>query len=113
MNSDLTRQYNLPTPVSQSIASLLEQYKLNINSTHHDNSTNGNNIMSQPSLIPDLQDLLNIKHDLEALLPLSEARVKDLKQDLNQLDRNVKIRDNGNKISLKAHSFVFSMSHFF
>ncbi|KAG2212270.1 hypothetical protein INT47_001629 [Mucor saturninus] len=101
MNPDLTRQYNLPTPVSRSISSIIEHYKLDINhptihnATHDNNSLNGsNNNLSQPSHIPDLQDLLNIKQDLEALLPLTEARVKDLKKDLSQLDRNVKIRDN-------------------
>lgn len=105
MNPDLTRQYNLPTPVSRSITSILEHYKLDINNpinhnTIHDNnsSNGGNNNQSQSSHIPDLQDLLNIKQDLEALLPLTENRVKDLKKDLSQLDRNVKIRDNGNKI---------------
>lgn len=115
MNPDLTRQYNLPTPVSNSISSILEQYKLNTNNPiihntiHDNNSLNGNNInLSQPLNIPDLQDLLNIKQDLEALLPLSESRVKDLKKDLSQLDRNVKIRDNGNKITFTHIESLYS-----
>lgn len=83
MNTDLTRQYNLPTPVSNSTTSILEQYKADNNSTTGTLS------------IPDLQDLLNLKAELETLLPLSESRVKDLKTDLNNLDHNVKIRDNG------------------
>lgn len=102
MNSDLTRQYNLPKPVSKSISSILEQYKITTtsqnshNTMHDNNSLAGNNInLSQPLHIPDLQDLLNIKQDLEALLPLTENRIKDLKKDLSLLDRNVKIRDNG------------------
>ncbi|GAA5816822.1 hypothetical protein MFLAVUS_010356 [Mucor flavus] len=96
MNTDLTRQYNLPKPVSNSTTSIIEQYKQNLNNqnTHNDNNiTTGNNV-NHPSSIPDLQDLLNMKADLEALLPLSESRVKDLKKDLSHLDKNVKIRDN-------------------
>lgn len=97
MNTDLTRQYNLPTPVSNSTASIIEQYKQNLNNqnAHNDNNTTAGNNINHPSSIPDLQDLLNMKADLEALLPLSESRVKDLKKDLSHLDRNVKIRDNG------------------
>jgi hypothetical protein len=112
MNNDLTRKYNLPTPVSNSTASLLEQYKQNINHspTNNNNSTNDNNSITSSSTsgnnnhistskksfnIPDVQDLLTIKVDMEALLPLTENRVKDLKKDLNYLDRNVRIRDNG------------------
>lgn len=83
MNTELTRQYDLPTPVSDSTHFILEQYKAD------NNSTNGT------LHIPSLQDLLTMKEDLENLLPLTETRVKDLKEDLTKLDSNVKIRDNG------------------
>ncbi|KAI9361317.1 histone acetyltransferases subunit 3-domain-containing protein [Pilaira anomala] len=96
MNTDLTRQYNLPKPVSNTTASIIEQYKQNLNNStlHNDNNTTTGNNNNHPLGIPDLQDLLNMKADLEALLPLSESRVRDLKKDLSHLDRNVKIRDN-------------------
>lgn len=99
MNTDLTRQYNLPKPVSNTTASIVEQYKQNLNSStvHNDNNITTGNNNNHPLSIPDLQDLLNMKADLEALLPLSESRVRDLKKDLSHLDRNVKIRDSGNK----------------
>lgn len=84
MNTDLTRQYDLPTPVSDSTHYILEQYKA-------DNNNTSNGTLH----IPTLQDLLTMKEDLESLLPLTELRVKDLKEDLTKLDRNTKIRDNG------------------
>lgn len=102
MNNDLTRKYNLPTPVSHSTALIVEQYKQAIrhsdnNSDNTSTPTNNNSITNTNTTtnIPELQDLLSMKADLEVILPVSENRVKDLKKDLNYLDRSVKIRDNG------------------
>ncbi|KAG1173315.1 hypothetical protein G6F70_005260 [Rhizopus microsporus] len=77
MNTESTRQYSLPRPLSNTTTTLIKL-------AHQ-----------QPLVIPDAQELLSIKADLEVLLPLAENRAQDLKRGLNKLDGNVKIYDNG------------------
>lgn len=77
MNTESTRQYSLPIPLSNTTTTLIKL-------AHQ-----------QPLVIPDAQELLSIKADLEVLLPLAENRAQDLKRGLNKLDGNVKIYDNG------------------
>ncbi|KAG0749259.1 hypothetical protein G6F57_002525 [Rhizopus arrhizus] len=49
---------------------------------------------AQPLVIPEAHELLSMRSDLEALLPISKNRVEDLKRDLRHVDENVKINDN-------------------
>lgn len=88
MENNLTRQYGPPTPVSSATAAHARQpMPRNVN-----NGVSG----SSPSInLPDTHDLSNIRTDLESLLPHTEARLMDLRQDLSQLERSVKIRDTG------------------
>ncbi|KAI8376236.1 histone acetyltransferases subunit 3-domain-containing protein [Radiomyces spectabilis] len=83
MDTDLTRQYSSPTPVSASTAALYRQFK----------SSASSHVASQIGNIPESQELLSIKADLERLLPHSEARLRHLKKELNHLEKNVKIRE--------------------
>lgn len=58
---------------------------------------------AQPFVIPEAHELLSMRSDLEALLPISKNRAEDLKRDLRHIDKNVKINDNeeGIKINTK------------
>ncbi|KAG1461023.1 hypothetical protein G6F46_005121 [Rhizopus delemar] len=49
---------------------------------------------AQPFVIPEAHELLSMRSDLEALLPISKNRAEDLKRDLRHIDKNVKINDN-------------------
>lgn len=82
MNTDLTRQYGLPQQVSNSTNAIIKQFKPTTAS-------------QQDESIPDNQQLISIKADLEALLNSSQSRIKDLKKDQMVLERSVKIRDGG------------------
>lgn len=88
MDSEATRQYSLPIPVSTSTAAHYRQLR---------NAANASSVIAatQLSAIPESQDLLKIKTDLEGLLPHSEARMQHLKKDYSHLEKNVKIKDNG------------------
>lgn len=82
MNTDLTRQYDLPQQVSNPTNAIIKQFKPTTAS-------------QQDESIPDNQQLISIKADLEALLNSSQSRIKDLKKDQIALERSVKIRDGG------------------
>jgi hypothetical protein len=58
---------------------------------------------AQPLVIPEAHELLSMRSDLEALLPISKNRAEDLKRDLRHVDENIKINDNeeGIKINTK------------
>ncbi|KAI8994778.1 histone acetyltransferases subunit 3-domain-containing protein [Pilobolus umbonatus] len=81
MNSELTRRYSQPVPVSAATSLHYRQYK------------NSTSVASSLGSIPDPQDLLNIKADLEAILPISEKRIRNFQRDLSYLKKNVKIRE--------------------
>ncbi|ORX58751.1 hypothetical protein DM01DRAFT_1333370 [Hesseltinella vesiculosa] len=81
---DATRQYSLPIPVSTSTAAHYRQLK---------NGSSSNISPSQLGAIPESQELMTIKNDLEGLLPFSETRIAELKKDYNHIDKNVKIKD--------------------
>ncbi|EPB82444.1 hypothetical protein HMPREF1544_10831 [Mucor circinelloides 1006PhL] len=81
MNQELTRRYPQPVPVSAATALHYRQYK---------NSTSVNSSLGS---IPDHIELLNIKADLEALLPLSERRIRNLTRDLSNIKKNVRARE--------------------
>jgi hypothetical protein len=83
MNTDLTRQYDLPQQVSNSTNAIIKQFKPTTTS-------------QQDESIPDNQQLTSMKADLEILLNSSQSRIKNLKKDQIALERNVKIRDGGN-----------------
>ncbi|KAI7864173.1 hypothetical protein BDF14DRAFT_1836603 [Spinellus fusiger] len=80
MDTDLTRQYTPPIPVSPATLSLYRQYRP---------------VMHGPQLghLPESHHLLSIKADLEQLLEPTETRLIHLKHDLHHLQRNVKIHD--------------------
>lgn len=89
MDADINRQYSLPIPVSTSTAAHYRQFR-------NAASTTASNITSvQLGAIPESQDLLTIKTDLEGLLPHSEARMHHLKKDYSHLEKNIKIKDSG------------------
>ncbi|CEP17161.1 hypothetical protein [Parasitella parasitica] len=81
MSQELTRRYPQPVPVSAATALHYRQYK------------NNTSVASSLGSIPDPVELLNIKADLEALLPLSERRARNLQRDLSNIKKNVRIRD--------------------
>lgn len=83
MNTDLTRQYDLPQQVSNSTNAIIKQFKPTTTS-------------QQDESIPDNQQLTSMKADLEILLNSSQSRIKNLKKDQIALERSVKIRDGGN-----------------
>lgn len=81
MNQELTRRYPQPVPVSAATALHYRQFK------------NNTSVASSLGSIPDPNELLNIKADLEALLPLSERRIRNLQRDLSNLKKNVRVRE--------------------
>ncbi|KAI8093981.1 histone acetyltransferases subunit 3-domain-containing protein [Thamnidium elegans] len=81
MNPELMRRYTQPVPVSAATALHYRQYR------------NSSSVASSLGSIPDPHELLNIKADLEALLPLSEKRARNLQIDLIHLKKNVKFRE--------------------
>lgn len=81
MNPESMRRYTQPVPVSAATALHYRQYR------------NSSSVASSLGSIPDPHELLNIKADLEALLPLSEKRARNLQRDLIHLKKNVKIRE--------------------
>ncbi|GAN09255.1 hypothetical protein MAM1_0254d08780 [Mucor ambiguus] len=81
MNHELTRRYPQPVPVSAATALHYRQYK------------NNTSVNSSLGSIPDHIELLNIKADLEALLPLSERRIRNLTRDLSYIKKNVRVRE--------------------
>jgi hypothetical protein len=93
MNTELTRQYDLPTPLSSETTSFVKQYKAV--STNNGAQNNNNIIQQLQDTIPDADDLLSIKADLEALLPITEIRVKSFKKDLIALDKLAHVREGG------------------
>jgi hypothetical protein len=93
MNTELTRQYDLPTPLSNKTTSLVKQYKAI--SANHIAQNNGNTIQQLQDAIPNADDLINIKADLEALLPITENRVKSFKKDLYTLEKLAQNREGG------------------
>ncbi|KAL0095905.1 histone acetyltransferases subunit 3-domain-containing protein [Phycomyces blakesleeanus] len=82
MENDRVHQYSPPVAVSASTAS---QYR-------HFSSTGP----LAAGGIPGPQDLLNIKVDLENLLPEADARLRFLRKDSKYLERITKIRDDKN-----------------
>jgi hypothetical protein len=81
MNSELTRRYAQPVPVSAATALHYRQYR------------NSSSVASSLGSIPDPSDLLHIKADLEALLPISEKRVRNLQRDLSYVKKNIRVRE--------------------
>ncbi|KAI8079026.1 uncharacterized protein B0P05DRAFT_470477 [Gilbertella persicaria] len=81
MSSELTRRY--PQPVSVSAATAL----------HYRQFRNSSSVASSLGSIPESTDLLNIKADLESLLPISEKRIRHLQRDLTNLKKNIRARD--------------------
>lgn len=82
MNQETTtRRYTQPVPVSAATALHYRQYRTS------------SSVASSLGSIPDPTDLLSIKADLEALLPLSEKRIRNLQRDLGYLKKNVKVRE--------------------
>ncbi|GAA5796595.1 hypothetical protein HPULCUR_001968 [Helicostylum pulchrum] len=81
MNPELMRRYTQPVPVSAATALHYRQYR------------NSSSVASSLGSIPDPHELLNIKADLEALLPLAEKRARNLQRDLIHLKKNVKFRE--------------------
>jgi hypothetical protein len=81
MNQELTRRYPQPVPVSAATALHYRQFKTNTN------------VASSIGSIPDPNELLNIKADLEAIIPLSERRIRNLQRDLSNLKKNVRARE--------------------
>ncbi|KAI8641698.1 histone acetyltransferases subunit 3-domain-containing protein [Parasitella parasitica] len=80
MNTDLTRQYGIPQKVSNTTNSIIKQFKPTVSP-------------QQDECIPDNQELIIIKADLESMLHSSQSRIKNLKKDQLVLERHVKIRD--------------------
>ncbi|CAO3658335.1 unnamed protein product [Rhizopus stolonifer] len=74
------RRYSQPIPVSPSTSLHYRQFK------------NSSSVSSTIGYIPDPIDLVKIKSDLEALLPMSERRIHNLQKDLIHLKKNVKIK---------------------
>jgi GTPase SAR1 family protein len=81
MNSELTRRYAQPVPVSAATALHYRQYR------------NSSSVASSLGSIPDPSDLLNIKADLEALLPITEKRIRNLQRDLANVKKNIRVRE--------------------
>lgn len=92
MNGELTRQYELPIPLSSETTTLVKHYKEVLANNTQNNS---NAIQQLQDTIPDADDLLKIKADLEKLLSKSESRVKTFKKDLIVLDKLVHSREGG------------------
>ncbi|KAI9020659.1 hypothetical protein CLU79DRAFT_719780 [Phycomyces nitens] len=86
MDTELTRQYSSPTPVSTSTIALYRQFR---------QPTIGSHGPTQFGNLPESNDLLAIKANLEGLLTSAETRHRRLRRDLNHLEKNVKIHDNG------------------
>lgn len=80
MNQELTRRYPQPVPVSAATALHYRQFK------------NNTSVASSLGSIPDPNELLNIKADLETLLPLSERRIRNLQRDISNLKKSVRVR---------------------
>ncbi|CEG72147.1 hypothetical protein RMATCC62417_07755 [Rhizopus microsporus] len=74
------RRYSQPVTVSAATALHYRQFK------------NSSSVSSNIGSIPDPIDLLKIKADLEAILPISERRIHNLQKDLVHLKKNVKIK---------------------
>ncbi|KAI9247324.1 histone acetyltransferases subunit 3-domain-containing protein [Sporodiniella umbellata] len=93
MNTDFTRQYKLPKPVSSKTSSLIKIAQ------------------QQPLVIPDAQELQTIKADLEILLPLSETRALDLKKGLHNLHGNLKLyEEDKTRIKQEPDDFTDTVS---
>ncbi|KAI9323781.1 histone acetyltransferases subunit 3-domain-containing protein [Dichotomocladium elegans] len=87
--SNLTQHYSLPTPVSQSTA----LYYRNQQASRNSNNASTHGSSPSPNL-PGVSDLSSIKTDLERVLSRAEMRLRQLKKDINNLDKNVKIHNN-------------------
>jgi hypothetical protein len=74
------RRYSQPVPVSAATSLHYRQFK------------NSSSVSSTIGSIPDPIDLLKIKADLEALLPISEKRIHNLQKDLILLRKNIKTK---------------------
>lgn len=99
MNTELTRKYAQPIPVSASTALHYRQFK------------NSTSVTSSLGSIPDAPDLLKIKADLESLLPLSEKRIRNLQRDLSVLKKNIKIRESSMQLQYQLNNnlnFLYS-----
>ncbi|OAD70096.1 hypothetical protein PHYBLDRAFT_171485 [Phycomyces blakesleeanus NRRL 1555(-)] len=88
MDTNLTRQYSSPTPVSASTVVLYRQFRQSYIGSHGP---------TQFGNLPESNDLLAIKANLEELLTSAETRNRLLKRDLNHLEKDVKINDNGGR----------------
>ncbi|KAI8350373.1 histone acetyltransferases subunit 3-domain-containing protein [Blakeslea trispora] len=73
---EAARRYDLPKTLSPSTSSIIDQHRYNL---LHSNG-------QHQEAIPEANDLLSIKADLESLLPSAERRTKDLKYGLNTID---------------------------
>ncbi|CEP08162.1 hypothetical protein [Parasitella parasitica] len=89
MNTDLTRQHDLPQKVSNATSALIKQFKPTASSVHDE-------------CIPDNQELVIMKADLESMLHSSQSRIKALKKDQLILDTHVKIRDGDENTGLSG-----------
>lgn len=89
MNLEITRQYEPPQSLSTSTTSIVKQFK----SAALTDSSQGNN--PQRDSIPDSQDLLNIKQNLQGLLPITKDRLESLQTSIDLIEKNVKINETG------------------
>jgi hypothetical protein len=87
MNLEITRQYEPPQLLSTSTTSIVKQFK----SAALTDSSQGNN--PQRDSIPDSQDLLNIKQNLQGLLPITKDRLESLQTSIDLIEKNVKINE--------------------
>ncbi|KAI8975762.1 hypothetical protein BDF20DRAFT_880540 [Mycotypha africana] len=82
MNTRSTRRYNLPKAVSITTTHLIDEYS----------STNLNGsklpVDSSSAVIPGTHDLLEIKTDLEAILPTVENRIDQMESDLTSIEQS-------------------------
>ncbi|ORY92105.1 histone acetyltransferases subunit 3-domain-containing protein [Syncephalastrum racemosum] len=82
MESESTRRYNPPIPLSSSTAQQYRQYV-----------SPASAVSSNIRDIPEPHDLCNIRNDLETIVQAPQARILLLKKDLSNLLENVKVHD--------------------
>lgn len=103
MESESTRRYNPPIPLSSSTAQQYRQYV-----------SPASAVSSNIRDIPEPHDLCNIRNDLETIVQAPQARILLLKKDLSNLLENVKVHDSaGNLADLQFIKRVLTVYLYF
>ena len=96
METDTSRQYSPPVPVSSTTAVHYRQFRQSSTRSHG------------PSPLPESHDLLTIKADLQALLPHLENCLRRLQSDLRHSEKNAAGWDHGKPTLGASQSIIYA-----